>query len=444
MLDPFVKTVEPDRVAPVLYVHPRSQMYLREIIPISMPAIVNRIEERVVGRFEQELTDDQIRAARVVLFDIHWYLTLPAALRLAERVKRVNPGAKIVAGGLTASIFSRQIARGSAIDYVVRGDAERPLPALVSALVDGRDGSDVPNVVHRDFETPRSYSLTREDMDESDYNGVDFFPTLRERLRMIHRQVGRRPLGTHPYSMAFRGCVFNCDSCEGSRDAQSVAFSRHAVLRSPERVRDDLIALSEDPDWSYVNVFHDIVGTTPREYWETVYDRHYDLNVMYELYNLPSEDGLARLLGSFAGGVICFPIDRYHNSSMELVPTDGLIARIRQTQRDRRYTVRLAYSKVYEQKDAAYARSLAEVVRATGCLKWDGSCWWADVPQMDENGDGSDAEFARYAANGGRRYPLLNVACQTGLYLQRWFPGFVNWAAEAMIGAGRLFGETKA
>jgi hypothetical protein len=442
MLDPFVKTVDPDRVAPVLYVHPRSQLCMREIIPISLPAIANRVQQRLVGRFEEELTDRQIRAARVVLMDIHWYLTLPAALRLAERVRRVNPGAKIVAGGLTASIFSRQIVRGSPIDFVVRGDAERPLPALVTALLDGGDARDVANLVHREFETPRSYALTRADMDESNYLDLDFFPTLRERLRRIHRQVGRRPLGTHPYSMAFRGCDFDCD-CYGARDAQWAAFSRRAVLRSPERVRDDLIALSGDPRWSYVNVFHDIVGTTPRAYWETVYDRRYDLNVMYELHTLPSEAGLSRLLDSFTGGIICFPIDRHHNSSMELAPTEGLIDRIRQAQRDRRYSLRLAYSKVYARKNAVYARALAEVVRATGCLKWDGSCWWADVPRMGGDGDGTEAEFMRYAANRGRRYPWLNVACQTGLYLQRWFPGPVNRAAEALIGAGQVFGETK-
>ena len=91
MLGFFPKRVEPERTAPVLYVHPRSQMMLKEMIPVSVPALMNRLPAPVVGRFEDELTPEQVSAARIALMDVHWYLSLPAALRLADRLKRLNP-----------------------------------------------------------------------------------------------------------------------------------------------------------------------------------------------------------------------------------------------------------------------------------------------------------------------------------------------------------------
>ncbi|MHA1568003.1 MAG: hypothetical protein ACTSXZ_00915 [Alphaproteobacteria bacterium] len=432
------KRVAPEKTAPVLYIHPRSQLMMKEIIPLSLPAVINRVAAPVVGRFEDELTAEQVRAARVVVMDIHWYLTLPAALKLAARVKVINPTCRIIAGGLTASIFARQLVRDSKIDYVVTGDAEGPLPMLVSALLDNGDAAQAPNVVGRDFTTPRTYCLTPEVMDTLDYNNVDFFPTLKERLRLIHAQVGDRPISTHPYCLAFRGCPMDCTGCIGAAGAQMKLFGRRSVWRSAGRLREELAALAANPDVRYVNFFHDFIGLAPPEYTAEALSQRYELNLYYEFFTLPTPAGLGLLLDAFPGGRLIFSADRFHTTSTALCAPDELIARIRQAQQAGRFRVHLAYSKIFMQKKSEYRETIRRVYRATRCLLWEASCWWSDCPELEEMDRATDEEFAFYAANKGRRFPLVNFACQSGLFLQRLFPRLVNQAADRLISSGVL------
>ena len=101
---------------PVVYVHPRSGMIFEEILPLSLPDLVRRVPYPVLGRFEADVRPEELRAAEVVLMDVHWYSSLPSALALSRRVRTISPRARIVAGGLTASLFPRQLLRRSEID----------------------------------------------------------------------------------------------------------------------------------------------------------------------------------------------------------------------------------------------------------------------------------------------------------------------------------------
>ena len=106
---------------------------LTEIYPVSLPALMNRLEVPVKGRFQYELTEKEIRSAKFVLMDIHWYTSMAYGIFLSRKIRRINPEAIIISGGITATLFARQILRDSEIDYIIRGDAEIPVYSNVSA-----------------------------------------------------------------------------------------------------------------------------------------------------------------------------------------------------------------------------------------------------------------------------------------------------------------------
>jgi len=397
-------------------------MFLKELIPISVPALLNGIKTPVIGCFQEELSAEMVRAARIAVMDVHWYLSLPAAMRLARQLKLWNPDIVTVAGGLTATIFARQIVQSTDIDYVLRGDAEVPLSDLVQVLLNGGSPEKVANLVHRDFSSPWSFHADRKILDGLQYNRFEVFPTFHRRLRALHARRGHRPFPTHPWLMAFRGCPHSCSHCAGSPDQQRILFKRGVVIRSADRLCEELEELSRDRDMHYVNIIHDFVGLLQKDYTERVLSRQYDLKVFYELAGLPEEGALGLLLSAFRGGVINFSVDRFHCTSAELCEVGPLIHRIRQAQADKRFLVRLLYSRKIRRSSVTYDRAVSRIARETKCMLWDGSKYWCSVPGYDTRGDGTDEEYLRYMANRGSRFRIWNTVYRAGLFLHRFAP----------------------
>jgi len=110
----------------------------RDVVPLSVPALVKRIPAPVRGLFSSELSAEAIRSAEVILTEAHWNQQLGPVAKMVRRIKEINPRVAVVGGGMTASMFARQLVDRVGFDYVVRGDAEIPLPRLVEWLLDGR------------------------------------------------------------------------------------------------------------------------------------------------------------------------------------------------------------------------------------------------------------------------------------------------------------------
>jgi hypothetical protein len=408
-------------------------MQLDEIIPISVPALVRRLKVPVLGRFHYEVRPAEVRDAKIVIMDIHWYLSLPGAIEMASKLKEMNPAIHIVAGGITASLFAKEIVSHSAIDYVIRGDAEIPLEKLVEALLEGRDVRDVPNLAHADFETPWTYTITDEILYSLEFNDVDFFPTLKKNLARMHNRPGNRSFSAHPYVMAFRGCPLQCMECIGTPKAQKAFFNRGVIFRSAEKLRRDLEKIDADPAYRYVNVIHDFVCLMDESYWSRVLDRTYDLKLYYSFAGLPTAEGLEALMGSFTGGRLVFSIDKFHSTSKKLVPIDELIERIRRAQREKQYKVSLAYSESYCKEDAAYKDAVAEVRRATNCIMNEVSFWWTEVPRKIHDPAQVLKEYQRYARNEGHRFTYLNFSYRLFFHLHGVFPRSFNFVADRLI-----------
>ncbi len=396
-------------------------MLLPEIFPMSLPAVVNRVDAPVVGRMHHEVSDRDIRQARVVLLEVHWYLSIPSALKIARRVRRINPSAQIVAGGISATMFTEQLLRDSPIDYIVRGDAERPAAWLVHALLEGRAPDSVPNVAGRDFEPTAHWAVDTATMDEGDYTTLDWFPTIQRRLRELHRTAAGWTFPTWPYLVVYRGCPLTCEKCCGSLAHQQMLFGRSWVLRSASAVRADLLRWSHDERITYVNLFHDFLYLRP-SYWKEVLDgQQFDLVPTIELFRTPSEDALGAFLGAFRRGQIFFSLDQMHTTSAWLPNIDALIARIHQAHRVGGWDTKLAYAGRTAEANPAYKAALERVHRETSIPLARVDFWWGHNPMPGPDGRGSEADY-RESCKPDPTFLALNLAFRIGRHAHRVAP----------------------
>lgn len=220
--------------AALLYIHPRG--HLNDlVVPAGALSALNAVRGPKLGRYAFEVSDAEIRAARVVVMDLHWALGLGGLVPLLARVRAVNPGAPIVVGGITASHYPAELIESLGVDHVVQGDAETSFAALVAALLEEREPGDLPNVWSRGVR-PRLERMTEAAFDETDCLTADWFPTLskvRDWITAAYPMSATLPLA--------RGCRLRCPTCYGSHadtfGPGLLVRSAGGVAREVERAR---------------------------------------------------------------------------------------------------------------------------------------------------------------------------------------------------------------
>ncbi len=318
--------------AEVLYLHPPKQdidFYVQQqdardvqmgrpygLIPLGVPALANvlrsaGIEVRGLDYpLERELDHSfdlrrWLRAqtkARVILIDLHWYEHSYGAIRLAEVCKEVLPDARVVLGGLTASAFARGILeRFEAVDFVIRGDAEQPLLALVQQCFDKSASTspefvNIPNLTYRRdgtvIENPISYCATTEDLDRLDYVDLSFMEHHTEYF--VHEYLvtdlpkARAALKTDPFLGRWiataRGCKHECSYCGGCKSAHKTLAMRDGIVpRSPAAVADELERLAA-AGVEQASLSYDIAELGDK-YWRTFFSLIRQRNIKIGLYN---------------------------------------------------------------------------------------------------------------------------------------------------------------
>jgi radical SAM superfamily enzyme YgiQ (UPF0313 family) len=322
----------PKPPAAVLYIHPPKQdvdFYVQQqaahdaqlgrpygLIPLGVPALVNvlrgagievqglnyPLERELDRRFDLRSWLRAQPGARVVLIDLHWYEHSYGAIRMAVACKEVLPDAWVVLGGLTASAFAREIMeRFEAVDFVIRGDAEQPLLALVQQCLGKNetvtpDFSHIPNLTYRRAggvcENPIGYCATAEDLDRLDYADLSFMEHHTEYF--VHEYLvtdlpkARAALQTDPFLGRWiataRGCKYECSYCGGCKTAHQTLAARDGIVpRSPGAVVDELERLAaagvEQASLSYD------IAELGDEYWRTFFSLMRQRNIKIGLYN---------------------------------------------------------------------------------------------------------------------------------------------------------------
>jgi len=151
-----------------------------------------------VERFDR----DKAARARFVGISVPMHTALRLGVRVAEEVRRINPGCHICFYGLYASLNADYLL-GHVADSVIGGEFETALVALVEALEEGRAG--VVDGVHRRGQ-PAGPVLKRVRFPVPNRDGL---PGL-EKYARLERDGARALVG---YVEASRGCLHMCLHC---------------------------------------------------------------------------------------------------------------------------------------------------------------------------------------------------------------------------------------
>lgn len=390
--------LEKPLIKEVIYIHPYTPfIYPWQNIPLSLPALINRLPFKINGFFAEELNKSTIKNAKIAIIDIHWFISLYGAYILCKKLKKTNKEIIIIAGGLTASEFSGLLIKNFNIDFIIRGDGEIPLTMLVNKLLNDHNVSDVPNIIGKnDFFTEQKYFLTQKDIDDNDYLNIDFFPSFKQVVYNLHKFMN---LGSpiFPFIVISRGCPFNCKYCAGSVSDQKKLFKRGCLIRSPNKVVDDIRRIEANKNFSFIRILHDFLTIGNDDYVnEILGNNKFKLKLGIELFSTPKTEQLKHLMDCFDGGTITFPMDNNHSTTDILTNIETLIQSILLVQRNPNYHPILYYNKTFAISNKIYHSAVDEIYKKTNCKVLDMSWWWVDYPIPDDNGYSENSTFGSF------------------------------------------------
>lgn len=390
----------------IIYVHPKTPMTYPRNIPISIPALIKRINYPVKGYCYSELNYDIIKNAKICIIDIHWFFSLQGAKKLVKNLRDVNEDIKVVSGGITSTEYPHKIIDELDVDFIIRGDGEIPLPMLVDSLMNnGKDIEKIPNLIGKNsFSTlfkVKPYALNKKDFNENEFFDIDFFPFMKRELVKMHANNPGFPPFVYPFLLPFRGCPIECDFCAGAPNEQSKIFSRKVIYRQSEVLHNDLQILESQKWIKFYNCLLDFVTLMSEKYMiESLPVKKSRLKMQYEFTKAPSLERLDYFLSKFSGGMIHFSVDKMHLTSEKLNDPDLMVKLIKLTQNKYpEYMPILDFSSVYAYSNNEYNKSIKYIVKKTNCYLYDGSIWWSDFPKPDNNGYGDIEKFEYYMNN---------------------------------------------
>jgi len=182
-------------------------------------------------------------SAKVYAIELQWVRHSQGAIEIARLCKELHPEALVIIGGLTATIFHEEIIlKYDFIDFIIRGEAEKPFLLLMNALKNHEELSKVPNLTfHMDSENfVKSTALMEPD------TSLDDFEFTRFDLLEPQKAVFSSNWPAHWALPICRGCTQNCVSCGGSAYSYQKYLGRKSpAFRSPEKIVEDLYKVSE-------------------------------------------------------------------------------------------------------------------------------------------------------------------------------------------------------
>ena len=166
----------------------------------------------------------------------------PLTLRIAQALKAIRPTSAIVLGGPQASVVdAHTLAAFPFIDFVLRGEAERSLPALIEQLKGERLLDQVPGLTYRVGTQPRRNA------DAKSIENLDDLPTPAYHL------TGELQGATMAALELGRGCPYACTFC-----STNDFFRRNFRLRSPQRLLLDMRGIAKEYGIREFDLVHDM------------------------------------------------------------------------------------------------------------------------------------------------------------------------------------------
>ncbi len=227
---------------------------------------------------------------KVCGIDLHWIHNAHGAISVAKIVKKVNPNAKVILGGYSASYYHNQILKYyNDVDGIIRGEGEVPLLKYAQKVKKNQSLDSIPNLSYRDSSKHikvNSLSYTAKTLDDLNFTNVSLLKNAKQYFECSRQMMGisfNLPVG--------RGCPFNCPYCGGGQRAQEcISGRKEVILRSPEKVVEDISNILNKFKISSVFFGH---GTYPAtlKYWERLFGliqkENFDIGGDLEIWRLP-------------------------------------------------------------------------------------------------------------------------------------------------------------
>ncbi len=148
------------------------------------------------------------------------------ACRIAALVKTIVPAATTVLGGVHPTLFPEDMLREPAVDYVIRGEGESSLAALVDILAGGGRPDRVDGLAFRrnGEVVVNPPAAPPPDLDALPFPAYDLFPIR----KYYSLQIAEHPFGS---MITSRGCPYQCIFCS----ARATMGARYRAY-SPRRI----------------------------------------------------------------------------------------------------------------------------------------------------------------------------------------------------------------
>ncbi|MFX0099053.1 MAG: cobalamin-dependent protein [Candidatus Hodarchaeota archaeon] len=245
------------------------------------------LEKRLNPRFSlhEKLKEHDFK---VIAVDLHWINHCYGAMEILKLVKNKFPNAFTLLGGFSSSFYAKQILDNfEQVDGIIRGEAEVPIVELVKNL-DSKEK--VSNLMYRDDGKIRDngISFISKDLDDYNFSKVKYVDHWKEYVYHIDDVL-------HLSWMVeiARGCPQNCMFCGGGSWAmQHVTGRKKFLMRSPERVIDDIKEILDVAKIKRIYLSHGIFNATKKFHYalqKLVRDENIEVGADLEAYRLPVE-----------------------------------------------------------------------------------------------------------------------------------------------------------
>ena len=230
-----------------------------------------------------------MKKADVIAFSCYIW-NIEKVLYIAQSLKKVNSDLKIVLGGHEVSHDAKALIKDNPfIDFIIRGEGEKPMHAFLAALNEGTGFQSVPSLTYRNED---SISETENSL-SGDINEYPF----------AYDETIRDFKGKIIYYESSRGCPFNCSYCL-SGDNRRVNFL------DLDRVKKELSFFIENrvPLVKFVDRTFNADKERAKEIWRYIIENSRDTCFHFELAGNLIDDETVEILKTAPKGIIQFEI----------------------------------------------------------------------------------------------------------------------------------------
>lgn len=227
----------------ILLVHPKLEdNFFNEIqlppLGLAYIAAVLRSNGHAVSIFDSIFCKNQLRDIRAAVINDRPDIVgitatsslVKISLKMACLIKSINPRIATVLGGVHPTVFPHQVIQSPDVDYVVCGEGEQSMLALVRAIEEAEEPKGIPGVVYKKNGEIIANGPAEPiaDLDTLPFPAYELLP-----LRRYHSlQISRRPFAS---MITSRGCPYECIFCSAR-----LIMGKQYRFNSPERTVEEI------------------------------------------------------------------------------------------------------------------------------------------------------------------------------------------------------------